>query len=319
MSKILITDALACPLPPLPFEVERFPQDGPIVQGRDAEALVVWNTPAKVLHPLIGEMPNLRWIQALTNGVDHIVTYEFLSTKTIVTNGRGLHDAPTAEMAVARILAVARQLPRYWAMQMQGKWDKEGYSRHLTLGATLGTLENAYVVIMGMGGVGVEIAKRLKPFGANIVGLATKTGMREGFMTHEMSEMERFIERADVLIMALPETEKTKGILSANLLMKMQKHAWIVNVGRASSIDEAGLQYVLQQGRIAGAALDVFHREPLIHDSAWWKVPNVIITPHVAGGGPRFYKKACALLERNAAKYASGQPLENVINRDRGY
>jgi phosphoglycerate dehydrogenase-like enzyme len=319
MPKILITSTLACPLPELPFEVVRFAAKGPLVEeGLDAEVLVVWMSPRPLVQEMLARMPNLRWIQTLSNGVDQVLGANPAPHITI-TNGKGLHDAPTAELAVTLLLNAVRQMPHYHRMQQQAAWDKGAYDNQLKMVERLGTLEGAFVVVVGMGGVGLEIAQRLKPFGATVEGVATRVGVREGFVTHALEDLPKLAERADALIACLPETEKTIRLISADILGRMQGHAWFVNVGRGSAVDEAALLSVLEKKKIAGAALDVFAQEPLPDNAPWWTMENVIITPHIAGGGPRFFKKACALLARNCAHYGKGEPLENLINRDKGY
>jgi phosphoglycerate dehydrogenase-like enzyme len=319
MRKILITDALRRDLPVLPFDhIVRFPEKGPeITDGLDAEALVVWATPRPVLHALIGSMPNLKWVQAVMAGVDHILSAP-LPPEVLVTNGKGLHDAPTAELAVALLLSGVRGLHIWRDNQHKAHWDNKAYGGQLNT-RSLGTLEGATVFILGMGSIGLEIARRLQPFGAQVEGIATTAGTRYGFVTHAMADMKKELARADALISILPETPVTRGLINADVFAAMKPTAWFVNAGRGSSVDEAALLAALQQKRIAGAAIDVASVEPLPPESPLWKQENLIISPHVAGGGPRFYDKAMGLLQRNAEAYIQGLPLENRIDPAKGY
>lgn len=320
MPKILITDALNCPLPPLPMGVVRFPARGPVTEGLDAEALVVWNTPKPALHQLIHAMPNLKWVQGVMAGVDHVISAP-LPPHVLLTNGKGLHDAPTAELAVTLLLNGVRRMHRWRDLQQQNTWDKTAYHLGLNFNnaAGLGTLEDARVLILGMGSIGTAIGRRLQAFGAKVEGIANQAGVREGFVTHAVSDMKALLPKADALISILPETEATRGIITYALLAQLPKHAWFVNAGRGSAVDEAGLIRALTEKRIAGAAVDVTATEPLPPESPLWNIENLIITPHVAGGGPRFYAKACALLQRNVERFVRGETLENVIDPARGY
>lgn len=318
MPRILITDSLRCPLPPLPFEVVRFPAKGPVTDGLDAQALVVWNSPRPLIHELIRSMPNLKWVQGVMAGVDHIISAP-LPEHVMLSNGRGLHDAPTAELAVTLLLSGVRRMHRWRDFQSKATWDRAAY--HLQLGpeAGLGTLEGAKVFILGMGSIGLEIARRLTPFGAVVEGIATQAGTRGGYTTHATKDLLKILPQADALISILPETPETRGIIGCDVFNAMQPHAWFVNAGRGSSVDEAALLEALQNKKIDGAAVDVTSVEPLPPESPLWGLENLIITPHVAGGGPRFYEKACALLARNANNYIKGLSLENRIDPQRGY
>lgn len=320
MPSILVPDAVNWSLPALPFEIHRFAAQGPLPeQGLHAEALVVWNVPRKTLFPLVEAMPNLRWIQALSAGIDHVLASP-LQPETVVCNGRGLHDAPTAEMAVALLLSAARGLHTFRDLQLKATWDRSAYNAQLEQGAKyLGTLEGAFVLILGMGAIGLEIARRLQPFGARVEGVATSAGVRDGFVTHAFGSLDELLPSVDALVMVLPDTPETQGILSRERIAKLNPKAWVVNVGRGSSVDEPALIEALEAHRIGGAALDVTSKEPLPSESKLWRLENVILAPHVGGGGPRFYAKAGALLQRNANRFLSGEPLENVVDRARGY
>lgn len=317
--RILITDSLKCPLPPLPFdEVVRFPARGPVTDGFDAEALVVWNSPRPVLHSIIHSMPNVKWVQGVMAGVDHILSAP-LPSHVKLSNGRGLHDAPTAELAVTLLLSGVRRMHRWRDMQARAEWDRTAY--HLQLGAEagLGTLEGAKILVLGMGTIGLEIAKRLSAFGAMVEGVASTAGERGGYKTHATKDLFALLPRVDALIAILPETPETRGMINHDVFARMQPHAWFINAGRGSSVDEAALLEALQAKKIGGAAIDVAQTEPLPPESPLWKLENLIITPHVAGGGPRFYEKAMALLQRNCDNYMKGLPLENLIDPARGY
>ena len=314
--RILIPDTVQFPLPTLPLTVIRFDPRAALPSDLDAEALLVWGVPGRALEPLL-KLPSLRWVQTLTAGVDHVLNLQ-PRDQIMVANGKGLHDAPTAELAVALLLAAVRRLHVFRDSQNAAIWNKDAYQQALEGGFEM-SLEGARVLIVGMGAIGVEIARRLQPFGSVIEGVAMSGGTRGGFKTHALSDLDALLPAFDAVILVLPNTPQTVGILSKERLALLKKKAWVVNVGRGNAIDEAALLEALETGTIGGAALDVTEREPLPSDSRLWHAPNCIITPHVAGGGPNWARKASALLQRNAEAFAAGRALENVVDAGKGY
>ncbi len=314
--RILIPDAVQFPLPALPLTVMRFNPKAALPEGLDAEALLVWGVPGRALEPLLG-LPSLRWVQTLTAGVDHVLNLQPRAQIT-VANGKGLHDAPTAEMAVALLLSAVRRLHLFRDSQNAAVWNKDAYQQALE-GDSEMSLEGARVLIVGMGAIGVEIARRLQPFGSIVEGVAMSAGTRGGFTTHAFSDLDGLLPNFDAVILVLPNTPQTVGLLSKERLGLLKKKAWVVNVGRGNAIDEQALLEALEARTIGGAALDVTEREPLPGDSRLWHAPNCIITPHVAGGGPNWARKASALLQRNAEAFAAGRGLENVVDVSKGY
>jgi phosphoglycerate dehydrogenase-like enzyme len=313
--RILVPDSVPFDLTDFPLEVISFDPKAD-TSSFDAEALIVWGYSRHVLKPLL-EMPKLRWVQTLSAGVDHVLALD-PRAEIAVANGRGLHDAPTAELAVALLLAATRRLHHFRDAQKKSQWDRAAY-QHALSGGELLTLEGARVLIVGMGSIGLEIAKRLTPFGCVVEGLARTAGSRGGYDVHVLEDFERIIPNFDAVILVLPDTDDTHGFISSQRLQLFKRTAWLVNVGRGSAIDEPALISALQTGQLGGAALDVTAREPLPEDSPLWSLENLILTPHIGGGGPHFYRKAEALLRRNAQLFLDRKPLENVIDRARGY
>jgi phosphoglycerate dehydrogenase-like enzyme len=313
--QILIPNSLPFELPDFPLEVIRFDPKGDL-SSFDAEALVVWGLPRRVLEPLL-QMPRLRLVQTLSAGVDHVLNLE-PRTEIVVSNGRGLHDAPTAELAVALLLAATRRLHHFRDAQNRAHWDRAAYQHALSSGQLL-TLEGARVLIVGMGSIGLEIAQRLTPFGCVVEGLAKNAGNRGGYTVHALEYFERVVSSFDAVILVLPDTPDTHGFISSERLKLFKRSAWLVNVGRGSAVDEAALIAAINAGTLGGAALDVAAQEPLPEDSPLWQLENMILTPHIGGGGPNFHRKAEALLRRNAENLLHAQPLQNVIDRARGY
>lgn len=312
--QMLISHSVPLELSDFPLELVRFDPKQPL--EFDAEMLVVWNIAPKVLEPLL-QMPKLRLIQTLTAGVDHVLRLE-PREDIVLCNGKGLHDAPTAELAVSLLLAGVRRLHHFRDLQSKHQWDKSAYA-HALLGQEFLSLESAKVLIVGFGSIGLDIAKRLAPFGCTIEGVARSAGERHGYRVHALENIDALLPEFDAVILVLPDTPDTHGFISSKRLERLKRGAWLVNVGRGSAIIETDLVAALESGHLGGAGLDVTQAEPLSEDSALWDCKNLILTPHIAGGGPNFYRKAEALLRRNAANLLTGQPFENVISRERGY
>jgi phosphoglycerate dehydrogenase-like enzyme len=312
--QMLITQSVPLELADFPLEVVRFDPKGGL--DHDAEMLVVWNLSPRVLEPLLA-MSRLRLVQTLTAGVDHVLRLE-PRTEIVLCNGKGLHDAPTAELAVSLLLSGVRRLHHFRDLQQQQQWDKTAYA-HALSGQDFLSLESAQVLVVGFGSIGLEIAKRLTPFGCVVEGVAQSGGLRHGYTVHALQDLDSILPKFDVIILVLPDTPDTHGFISSQRLERMKRGAWLVNVGRGSAVVESDLVAALESGQLGGAALDVTQTEPLPESSKLWGCKNLILTPHIAGGGPNFYRKAEALLRRNASNLLLGQPLENVIAREKGY
>jgi phosphoglycerate dehydrogenase-like enzyme len=312
--QMLISQSVPLEFADFPLDVVRFDPKGNL--DHDAEMVVVWNLSPRVLEPLIA-MPRLRLIQTLTAGVDHVLRLE-PRTEIVLCNGKGLHDDPTAELAVSLLLSGVRRLHHFRDLQQLHQWDKTAYA-HALSGQDFLSLESARILVVGFGSIGAEIAKRLTPFGCVVEGVAQSGGVRHGYIVHPLETLDSLLPKFDAVILVLPDTPETHGFVSSQRLERMKRGAWLVNVGRGSAVVETDLVAALESGHLGGAALDVTHSEPLPEDSKLWGCKNLILTPHIAGGGPNFYRKAEALLRRNASNLLLGQPLENVITRAKGY
>ena len=168
------------------------------------------------------------------------------------------------------------------------------------------------MVIWGFGGIGTTLAPHLKALGAHVTGVARSAGERHGFPVVDTAGMRDLLPGTDVLVMILPATPETAHALDAALLALLPRHAWLVNVGRGSTVDEAAVLDAVRSGRLGGAALDVFETEPLPPESGLWDEPNVIVTPHAAGGRPI---GAAELIAENLAALRAGRPLRHVVPR----
>lgn len=273
----------------------------------DAEALVTFDTPVPVLTAYARAGTRLQLVQALSAGTDAVVAAGF-GDEVAICSGRGLHDLPVAEHALALLLAAARALPAAARAQADHRWATElGGRQPLHDPERFSTLIGAHVAIWGYGSIGRTLADRLRMLGADVTGI-TRTG--GDAHTVGVENLSALLPSVDALVLVLPSTPETRGVVDAHVLSALPRRAWVVNVGRGSVIDEAALVTALDHGQISGAALDVFATEPLPAASPLWDHPGIVITPHAAGGRPI---GAAALIEDNLARLARGEELRNRV------
>lgn len=300
--------------PALPDGVEAVPYDtrSPLpAQVRDAEAIVLWASSPTWMAQAARALTNLRWIQSLSAGMDAVEAAGFVDS-AVTCSGNGLHDVPVAEHALALILAAARRLDVAVRAADDHRWARElGVDQPLDNAGRFGLVSGANVVIWGFGGIGQRLAGYLRPMGAKIVGVATRSGERGGHPVITPAELPGILPHTDVLVNILPATPATTGAVSSSVFEAMADHAWLVNVGRGATVDQEALIAALQAGTIGGAALDVMTPEPLPSDSTLWDPPNLILTPHSAGGRPL---GADELIAANARALLAGEPLRNALN-----
>lgn len=278
----------------------------------DAEALVVWGNSGDDLAAVAGRMPRLRWVQTLAAGPDAVLGAGF-PDGVLITAGVGLHDRPVTEHALALVLALVRRLPAAVRAQAEHRWaDELGGLQPLHPPGAVTTLLDARVLVWGFGHIGQTLAPLLAQLGARVRGVGRRAGERSGFPVVAEDQLAAELGQTDVLVMILPATPDTANALDADRLAALPPHAQVVNVGRGSTVDEEALVAALVDGRLAGAALDVTAVEPLPADSPLWDAPNLLLTPHAAGGRP---VGADALIAGNLAALLRGAELTNVVAR----
>lgn len=278
----------------------------------DAEVLVVWASPPAVLQDAARRLHRLRWVQTFAAGPDAVLGAGF-ADGVVVTSGRGLHDGPVAEHTLALLLAGIRAVPGLVRAQDEHRWARELSGNHPGRpDDALRTLTGARVLVWGFGSIATRLAPMLTVLGAHVTGVATSAGERAGYPVLAASDVAAELPRTDVLVAILPATEQTRHAIGRDVLALLPRHAWVVNVGRGSTLDEAALLDALRAGRLGGAALDVFETEPLPAGSPLWSEPGVLISPHAAGGRPT---DPGGLLSENLALFASGAPLRNTVAR----
>ncbi|MEU4162459.1 phosphoglycerate dehydrogenase [Actinoplanes sp. NPDC026670] len=278
----------------------------------DAEVFVAWGNTAGNLADAAYRLKAVRWVQTLAAGPDAVLQAGF-ADDVVVTAGLGLHDRTVAEHTLGLVLAAARRLNLLVRAQIGRRWAAElGGLQPVRESGSFRTLGDANVVIWGFGGIAGRLAPLLAALGANVTGVARRAGERHGFPVVTEDELPGLLPGTDLLINILPATPDTAGIVGAAVFERLPAHAWVVNVGRGATLDEDALLAAIRSGRLAGAALDVFAAEPLPVASGLWDEPDVIISPHAAGGRP---EGASALLTENLAAYRAGRPLRNLVTR----
>jgi phosphoglycerate dehydrogenase-like enzyme len=276
----------------------------------DAEVLVVWGNPAAQLADAAQRLTRLRWVQTLAAGPDAVLQAGF-DPAVVVTAGLGLHDQTVAEHTLGLLLAAARRINLLVRAQLEHRWAGElGGRQPIEDRSSFRTLRGAHVVIWGFGGIAATLAPLLAALGARVTGVARSPGERHGFPVVTDAALPELLPTADVLVGILPATAETVRVLNGPVFDLLPAHAWVVNVGRGSTLDEDALLGAVREGRIGGAALDVFATEPLPAESGLWDEPNVIISPHAAGGRPL---GAARLIEENVAAFREGRPLRNRV------
>ena len=273
------------------------PDGGPLPAGADqVEFYVPPFFPVPAAIEIIGRMPRLRVVQALTAGVDRFLPH--IPPGVRLCNARGVHDASTAEWVVAAILAAVRDLPYFAQEQAAHRWSYRFTD----------CLAGKSVLIVGYGSIGEAVERRLAGFEVEVRRVARQA--RDGVAP--VSQLPGLLPAADVVVVLAPVTPQTIGMVDADFLARMKDGALLVNAARGSLAVTAALTAELRRGRIR-AVLDVTDPEPLAPDHPLWEVPGVLITPHVAASTPVSVTRMLAFVRAQAERYLAGQPLQNVI------
>lgn len=268
----------------------------------ETEILLCFSPP--MADHVVRDAPKLKWIQALGTGVDNIVDLPSLRKNVVVTNIRGIHGAPVSEATIAYMLALARDIPASVHAQDRREWTR--WPSKLLHGKTVG--------ILGVGLIAEALAPMCKAFGMTVVGISGSPRPAPGF--------DRMVARDDLIILApeldflvalAPMSDATRGIVGEKLLKAMKPTSYLVNVARGGVVDEPALIKALEAGEIAGAALDVFAKEPLPPDDPIWKAKNTIIMCHLGGFSEGYENRAMPTIEANMRAFFKGD-LKSMIN-----
>ncbi len=294
--------------------------DADAVQKRLAKALaaadVLFGFPpaAHRASELLKQAPKLRWFQAASAGVDRLGAGGVLGRRVLVTSSSGIHATPIGEYVLGIILMFAKGLHRCLRAQAHREWHR--YVPSELRGKTVG--------IVGMGHIGTEVARLAKAFGCRV--LASRRSVRSRIKDHPLADellpaadLPYLLGESDFVVVAVPLTAETRHLINEEALRAMKPTAFLINVAHGAVVDEAALVRALKEGRLAGAALDVFQREPLPVDSELWEMENVIVTPHISGGTELYFQRAVDLFCENLRRYLASEPLINLVDPERGY
>ena len=265
---------------------------------------------------LCREAPQVQWICTPSAGVDHFLKNGIPErAETQMTNSSGAYGVTIAEHILMVTLEMMRRKAEYNEIVRERKWVRDLH---------IDSIRGSRITLLGTGDIGRECAKRLRAFApASLTGVNLRGGNPENLFDRIVTadRLDEVLPETDLLILSLPATPETKGILDAGRLALLPRNARLVNVGRGSALDQKALEKMLREGSLAGAALDVFVQEPIPADDPLWDCPGLVITPHTAGNMTLDYtveKIADQFLE-NLDNYASGRPLNHAVDRTRAY
>ena len=312
------------------FVVEQLPEATieaiPPWLRESVQVLYGWGDPLGEAH----HFPRLRWVQTHSAGVDYLYDTPTWQSDILISSLNGIHATPMAEHALAMMLALRQRVPTMIRNQLQATWPSgrwEIFSRPELRGSILG--------IVGYGAVGREVARLAKSFGMRILAV-NRSGERQpyrGYAEPGIGDPTATIPEAifpstalvnvlpdcDFVVLTAPLTAETHHIINVTTLTAMKPTAYLLNLGRGPLVDETALIKALQQNSLAGAGLDVFETEPLPAESTLWQLENVIISPHVSGFTPQYDERASDLFAENLRRFLNGEPLINLVVKERGY
>ncbi len=295
---------------------------------RDVEVLYTsFTTPLP--HP--ANAPHLRWVQLYSAGPDHILNHPLCATPVLFTTTSGIHAIPIAEYILTMMLAWLRRLPQVFELHQRGVWPTRTERLSLFMGEEV---RGKTLGIVGYGSIGRELARLATAFGMRVLAMQRGTNRRDtGFVLpgigdpegilperyYSPDELHTMLAACDVVVIATPLTPQTRGMFDEAAFKAMKSTAFLVNIARGDICNERALVRALQEQTIAGAALDVFHEEPLPSDNPLWYLPNVFISPHTSGMTRLYNERAALLFTENLHRYLAGEPLYNLVNKIDGY
>ena len=280
----------------------------------EAEIFVGWRLPPEHF----GAAPQLRWVHSASAGIEDCLYPELVSSAVLLTNSTGLHAICIPEHVLAQMLVLARNFHEAQRRQERAEWNRFAV---IAYGAGVRELHGSALAILGAG-----------PIGANLARMAAGLGMRVRIMRRDPGRavagaeavcgperLHELLGWADFVVLAVPLTGETRNLIGEAELRAMRADAFLINIARGEVIDEAALVRCLRAGGLAGAALDVFEKEPLPAEHPFWSLPNLVITPHISGYTATYFDRMLAMFEDNLSRYLEGRPLRNVVDKQLGY
>jgi phosphoglycerate dehydrogenase-like enzyme len=284
--------------------------------GAAAEAGVLfhWSGSLSLLRTVFGMCPNLRWLHSRSAGLEKTLFPELVESSVPLTNGSGVFSESLGEFVLGAILYFAKDFRRMIRNQQAGVW--EAFDVLPVSGQTVG--------IVGYGDIGRAVAAKVRPLGMKVIAVKrdASTLRKEGSLVEEVFGPERRLEvlsRSDYVVVTAPMTPETRGMIGGPEFAVMKPTAVIINVGRGPVIDEPALIYALSEGRIKGAALDVFDQEPLSEGHPFYKLENVLLSPHCADHTPDWLDNAMKFFIAQYERFRRGDALLNVVGKKLGY
>lgn len=316
-----VITVLIAPGEDLPPSIERLAEWATLRQACDAESLrkalpgthvlCVTDFRTSALSQAWPAADRLQWIHATSAGVDAVLIPQVRESDIALTNARGIFDRPIAEYVLGQILAFAKDFRRNWELQQRHEWLHRDTER----------LQGKRALVVGAGGIGREVARLIRVVGMSVEGVARseRTTDPDFEAVHAAQDLHARLPDADFVIIAAPLTEGTRGLFDTAALRCMKPSARLINIGRGPLVVTEALVQALQEGWIAGAALDVFEEEPLPANHPLWEAPNTVLSAHMAGD---FRGWREALIEQfidQFHRWHRGEPLHNLVDKNRGY
>ena len=280
----------------------------------DAEILFNWSGSLALIRDVFRMCPRLRWLHSRSVGLERVLFPELVASDVTLTNGKGVFSQSLGEFALAAILYFAKDFRRMIRNQMAARWDP--FDVEMISGRTVG--------IVGYGDIGRAVAIRVRAMGMNV--LAVKRHLPEKNSSDSLvgkiygpDRLVEMIPLCDYIVVATPLNAETRGLIGAREFATMKNTAVVINVGRGPVIDEAAMVHALSAHKIRGAALDVFDQEPLPPDHPFYKMENVLLSPHCADHTSEWLDDAMRFFLDQFAKFRRGEPLLNIVNKELGY
>lgn len=273
---------------------------------RAARVLLYWAKDRTHADPLIESMDSLEWIHVPWAGVERLMNGPIARGQVVLTNSAKASGIPVAEYVLAAILSISKRFETFIDAQSRGEWATTNPTREV-FGSRL--------LMIGFGDIGKRVAVLAKAVGMVVDVVATRARREEGVNVRTLHELPEFLPNADYIVLAVPSTEQTRPLMTAERIACIKNsECWIINVGRGDCIDEDALIEAVRGRTIGGAWLDVVSREPLPPDSTLWRVPSIMITPHVSSWTDQRFDRSFQIFLDNLDRYRSGRPLVNVVN-----
>ncbi len=272
-----------------------------------------WSLGGDALDRFAGRASKLRWIHSVSVGVEAMLTPVVRLRGLTITNGRGVFDQPIGEYVMTMILATCRRLPALLELQRERTWQP----------IEAVELAETTIGLVGLGGIGREVARLAAPFGPKIVAVRRRVGAGETpagvQVLGGLEALPQLLSVSDFVVLALPLTAATEGVIDDEALARAKPGSWLINVARGALVDERALIRALRDGPLGGAILDAFREEPLPENSLFYRFSNCIVTPHTSWWSKVVLDRALDVFCENLRLYRSGAPLEHLVDPAAGY